>query len=230
MKNVYCLNVMEMRNIEVYKRALDQLDEERRNKALRYREMEDRIRSAGAGLLLQFAAQVVEETGEAVAEAFFAWKVLTAEEVLRRVHKKREFKYRIGADGKPYLREEAFQFSLSHSGDFVACAVSDMEVGADIQEKKASDYQKLVSRFFTVREQEVFAACSSERERRDLFYLLWTRKEAYGKLTGKGLKEGLNLMEVLEPEALQASFEDYAGLPGYQGCVCRWNERKSGGV
>ena len=231
MDNVYCLNGAVLSSPGVYREALKRLDEDRRNRAERYRNEEDRIRSAGAGLLLQFAFQSMEKTGPQagpghMAEKPFIWKMLGAEEIFETVHRKRELKYGMGAEGKPYLLDGAFRFSLSHSGEYVICAVSALEVGADIQEKKDSDYLKLSRRFFTRKEQDAFDSCCSEQEQRDLFYLLWTRKEAYGKLTGRGLKEGLHLMEVLEPERLLVRFEDYGGLPGYQGCICRWKESR----
>ena len=45
----------------------------------------------------------------------------------------------LGAHGKPYLagRDDLF-FSLSHSGSIALCAVSDRELGADVQECRES--------------------------------------------------------------------------------------------
>ena len=51
------------------------------------------------------------------------------------------------ADGKPRLRGGELFFSLSHSGPWALCAVSDRELGADIQERKPCS-EKLARRFF----------------------------------------------------------------------------------
>lgn len=238
MRKVYLLSAEELREPLVYQEALEKLDQRRREGADRYRELQDRIRSVGAGLLLQFAACEVDrrkqkcredrENGSGgvskealLSEERFLWERLEIVPLLAAVSEKRELEYRYGPDGKPYLADHSFQFSLSHSGGMVICAVSDTEVGADIQEMKCADYQKLVTRFFTRQEQEAFGKCAHEEAQRELFFRLWTRKEAYGKLTGKGLKDSLSRMSALEPERLGIKFEDFTCLPGYQACVCR---------
>lgn len=50
------------------------------------------------------------------------------------------------AEGKPYLTSPAFdvpQISLSHSGEWVACALSDQPVGVDVQVVRAISDQVL---------------------------------------------------------------------------------------
>lgn len=244
MKKVYLLAVEELRSPLVYDRAVELLDTERKERVLRYREEKDRMRSVGAGLLLQLAARetrsrqplaagsvfsqyqasvagaVAHQYRAGVSDVYFPWYQVCVSEIFSKVDRARELHYVNGPDGKPYLTDGAFYFSLSHSGDYVICAVSEAETGADIQEKKEADYRKLVNRFFSEREKEAFASCYSERERRDLFYLLWTRKEAWGKLTGRGLLEGLDRMDVLDNKPPGVAFEDYGGLKGYQACVC----------
>ena len=244
MRKVYLLSVEELHSPGVYEKAVELLDSERKKRAARCRETRDRVRSVGAGLLLQLAyAQVWEQRdcfaggvnprhqagpgGElivrdqaAASARLFPWQQVSVSEILSRVGRGRELLYVTGKDGKPYLADSAFYFSLSHSGEFVICAVSDCETGADIQEKKEADYRKLVGRFFTEGEKKIFASCSCGQEEKDLFYLLWTRKEAWGKLTGKGLMEGLDRMQVLEAASKAVVFEDYSGLPGYQASVC----------
>ena len=42
------------------------------------------------------------------------------------------------ADGKPFfIKRRDIHFSLSHSGDYIACAFSDRKTGLDFQEKRA---------------------------------------------------------------------------------------------
>lgn len=95
--------------------------------------------------------------------------------------------YRFGPHGKPEIIDFPMNFSLSHSGDYVLCAFSEKEVGADIQQLQPLDYLKLAGRFFTKAEYEALKGCCSEAEKQRLFFGLWTRKEARGKLSGQGV-------------------------------------------
>lgn len=77
--------------------------------------------------------------------------------------------------GKPYLDGAPFCFNLSHSGDYVVCALSDTAVGVDI-EKIVPISIKVMRRFLSP------AALSPVEQMR-----LWTRYESYGKLRGIGI-------------------------------------------
>ena len=37
------------------------------------------------------------------------------------------------SEGKPYFAEETVEFSLSHSGEWAVCALSDSAVGVDVE-------------------------------------------------------------------------------------------------
>ena len=140
--------------------ALWLLPPERREKALRCRRQEDRLRSAAAGLLLARYAR------------------------------------RLGFDRFPALREDAYgkpyfpdapqaQFSLSHSGGYAALAMSSLPVGVDIQEVRPERVPAAM-RFLTDYEQAQLAALPPT-EQVQAFFRLWTVKESYGKMTGRGL-------------------------------------------
>ena len=87
-----------------------------------------------------------------------------------------------GEGGKPRIAGGP-EFSLSHSGERVLCALSDEAVGADIQQLRPYD-PALVRRFFTAEE----GAWLEEQRERDLaFSLLWSLKESYVKLLGSGI-------------------------------------------
>lgn len=87
-----------------------------------------------------------------------------------------------GSRGKPYLiGENAPFFNLSHSGDWVFCAVADSEIGIDAQQQ--TPYRdKVAERWFTDTERAWLAQDPDKR-----FTSLWARKEAYCKFTGFGL-------------------------------------------
>lgn len=95
--------------------------------------------------------------------------------------------YRYGKGGKPYLAERPFLFNLSHSGDYVFCGVSGREIGVDIQKIQRDKGLRLAKRFFAAPECRALEACGDEELRRRMFFRMWVRKEAYGKLTGGGI-------------------------------------------
>lgn len=122
--------------------------------------------------------------------------------------------YRFGPHGKPEIVDFPLYFSLSHSGDYVLCAISDREVGADIQKLQTVDFSKLASRFFAEAEYKALEECDSEAERQKLFFRLWTNKEAYGKMTGQGIMAALN-SDVLYPQ-----WPEISAPEGYAIAVC----------
>ena len=98
----------------------------------------------------------------------------------------REIKLSYGPHGKPYLADfpNVF-FNLSHSGNRVLCAVSDREVGCDVQ--KITDFnQRLADRFFSSEECAVIAEATYEK-RDGIFFRLWALKESFVKNIGRGL-------------------------------------------
>lgn len=97
--------------------------------------------------------------------------------------------------GKPYLADtaRALDFNLSHSGDWLACAVTaGVAIGVDIEQcNRKRNVMRLARRFF--RAEEVAALASSEPEQqRDRFYDLWTLKESAVKARGGVLVSGLD--------------------------------------
>ncbi len=92
----------------------------------------------------------------------------------------------IADGGKPYLvSEPGIHFSLSHSGEWAVCAVSDHPVGVDI-ERCEPGRRDVASRFFH-REEVRYLNTLLPSSRDDAFYKLWTLKESFVKSTGRGL-------------------------------------------
>lgn len=84
--------------------------------------------------------------------------------------------------GKPYFKECELQFNVSHSGEYLAIAVSEHPVGIDIQEPKA--IQEGTFRKVVQPQEEVLIG----EEREQDFLRLWTLKESFVKAEGKGLR------------------------------------------
>lgn len=190
-----------------------------------------RAASLGAGLLLQLAVQETlqegtdgkelenrvtegkrnmpegmelmgEKTQEIGTERNLV--VYTVSQVLKLLKKPLDLKFNYGRNGKPYLQDYPFYFNLSHSGEYVFGAISDREVGVDIQQFRPVDEVRLARRFFSEEEQNALEKCFNREEQRKLFYRLWTRKEAYGKLTGEGIAASMG-RSVLSAGELPAS-------------------------
>ena len=98
-----------------------------------------------------------------------------------------------GEKGKPYLAENKCYFNISHSDEYVACAVADFELGLDIQSEVICNL-KLAERFFSKDEFEYLKTDNSA------FTMLWTKKESRLKALGLGLSGGLSNFSVLENE------------------------------
>ena len=86
--------------------------------------------------------------------------------------------------GKPFFHSiPQCRFNLSHSGPYALCALSDGEVGADVEvirPRRSFLPQKALSG-------TEFAWFRDRGSRWEDFYTLWTLKEARVKYTGTGL-------------------------------------------
>lgn len=90
--------------------------------------------------------------------------------------------------GKPLCPGTGLHFSLSHSGFFVACAVSNREIGADIEALRLIR-PALAKRVCSPEElRYVFPGGEFDSAR---FLSVWTVKEAYCKYTGDGIAADL---------------------------------------
>ena len=106
---------------------------------------------------------------------------------------KSDVSLRVGKNGKPYAENIDAEFSISHSGNVVVCAVSDKPVGIDI-EKIRDVNESVARRLFTEDERDyVFRDGDFSKER---FFEIWTRKEAYVKMMGEGLSYFLKFSSV----------------------------------
>ncbi len=215
----------------------------------------ERLRSIVAGALTEYAAReqekqraadnclsaqsgCCEKTGDVAQPTGFASVRVTAGMLREALSARREPLELISSPkGKPYMAcrpgEETppFYFSLSHSGDLVVCAVSDSEVGVDVQAVKKNAGQTSSERiwrhFFAEEERELLSACADSQERERLFYRLWVQKEAYGKYTGEGVAAVLALSPGLHAKELGIVMEEFEPAPGYYGAVCRTIDKEA---
>jgi phosphopantetheinyl transferase len=105
-----------------------------------------------------------------------------------------DWSFELGEKGKPRLENAPcpLDFNLSHSGDWLACAVTaGTAVGVDLECcAPRRDVMKLARRFFRAAEIAALQACPLEQQL-ELFYDYWTLKEARVKCRGAALGQEL---------------------------------------
>lgn len=100
---------------------------------------------------------------------------------------------------KPYLASHPWlHFNLSHSEDFAAIAVSRRKVGLDI-EYMSKDFN-FTSMLPDVFDDEETTIIQKANDKKNTFYTLWTRKEAFVKALGKGIDEDFKYIPCLDGE------------------------------
>lgn len=215
MITVYYARAEQMVQKTGYALCLEHLEEKRKERVLRTGNQTDQVRSLATGELLYLA--VCRYPAE-----------LPAEKVISEIRK--------GPFGKPYFKDlPQIHFNLSHSGDYVCCAIGDEPVGVDIQ-KHVPVKKGLAKRFFTEKENEILEKLK-ESERENAFFRMWSIKESYLKLTGKGLRQRMDSFEIdqkgkciyqsglsVNPSAhAEAYFEEFFGLEEYSVSLCTEN-------
>ena len=119
-----------------------------------------------------------------------------------------DFSFVRDLSGRPSALKGIFDFNISHSEEYVICALEVAEgarVGVDIQSPIAVERQKrLAGRFLSPDEAEYY---EKSGERADIFLSMWTRKEAYLKYIGSGISVDLRAVSTLG--RTDVSFFDY---------------------
>ena len=155
---VYIFDRLDQYTDEAYEKHLSSLPAWRRKKVLQYKKLDDRKRSVLAFVLLQ--------------------RALSEEDGITEIP---EFVY--NEFGKPSLPNLPIHFSLSHCKDAVACAVSDHNIGIDVE--SIVPYNPDVARRVCTADELKMLEQSSNKGVE--FIKLWTVKEAISKYEGMGL-------------------------------------------
>src|SRR5262249_7381076 len=92
-------------------------------------------------------------------------------------------RFRYGAHGKPHLVGSTLEFNISHSGDLAVIALSQVEVGVDVELPRPRRSDDIARRFYAPGEIERLFAEPDPAARADSFFRLWTCKEAFLKVT-----------------------------------------------
>ena len=93
-----------------------------------------------------------------------------------------------------YPKTTGMHYNISHSGDWVVMALSDKAVGIDVERVRSPQY-RIAERFFSPTELAALNRLEGDEKAR-YFFDLWTLKESYLKLLGKGLTQSLGSFTV----------------------------------
>jgi 4'-phosphopantetheinyl transferase len=111
-----------------------------------------------------------------------------------------EIQFSYADRGKPYIQDCDIHFNLAHSQDLAIYAIcSDREVGIDLEYINSDcDFEGIARRYFLRSEQQIIQELQNQNLdlARRAFYRAWTLKEAYGKATGQGIANILDLVDV----------------------------------
>lgn len=108
-----------------------------------------------------------------------------------------ELKFVTGFNGKPHLAGNTdLHFNTSHSDSHAVIALSPHQLGVDIELAHLDfDFGPVAEVLFSKAELDFLAA--SNNPVKD-FFIIWTRKEAFVKATGKGLENHVQLLSCLD--------------------------------
>lgn len=86
--------------------------------------------------------------------------------------------------GKPYFKDIPLHFSISHTKNHVFCVLSEKPIGIDAEERSRKVASHLADKILSATEKARYEAAADKRV---ALLRLWVLKEAYAKLTGRGL-------------------------------------------
>ena len=158
MNRIYVADINNIIDKEAFDYWYNQMPSRRQAKIDAYKPQKSKLLSLAAGILVK--------------------KALENEGILN-------YEFREGSAGKPYIigYDNVF-FNLSHSGEKAIIAVSDGEVGIDIEKNK--DFNRSLAEFvFDENERAIVESLSDDKSK--LYTALWTAKESIMKFYGKGI-------------------------------------------
>ena len=207
---IYIADISVLKDPVIFENLLNQVPEYRQKKAMSFKFPKGKMQSLGVGLLLR---QACVDAGLGLADAHVAY----------------------GENGKPYLTDfPEVQFNLSHSGERVMCVLSPFETGCDVETIKG-DRGRLAERFFMPEESAWIKHFETLEKQSDAFYRLWTLKECYMKVTGRGMSlmpdkfslnvdENGNISLFHEGNRMEYAFREINLHDGYRYAYCIKND------
>lgn len=102
-------------------------------------------------------------------------------------------------EGKPFLAEyKNIDFNISHTDGMVLCGITDSgRVGVDVEHNRKV-HKNVSAKVFHL--DEISYVNSSPEQSEDRFFEIWTKKEAYTKYIGTGLRNDLTQISMLNKD------------------------------
>ncbi len=114
--------------------------------------------------------------------------------------------FSVHTNGKPFCKSHTnIHFSISHSGTFVAVAISDKEIGIDIELLKEPS-EKIINRVCCENEINVINSSENKKEK---FTEIWTEKEAYLKALGTGIDRELKTVDTTKMDFVNEYSDEF---------------------
>jgi 4'-phosphopantetheinyl transferase len=108
---------------------------------------------------------------------------------------KEDLLFDYGDHNKPFLLHRPnLHYNISHSGEWVVAAFSELPVGVDIEKVKKANLI-VAERFFST-EEKAFIQNLEASQRDEWFFNFWTAKESYLKAIGTGLTKPLSSFSI----------------------------------
>lgn len=145
-----------------YNKCFSMMSEARKNAVLRYKNEKDRKRTVLGEYLARKAVSALLDVDE------------------------KSIRFDRDENGKPFVLGLDAEFSVSHSGDAVVCAVCKEKIGIDVELLRPINL-RVTKIACTESEKDFIFSAESEEEQRERFFRIWTAKEAYFKWLGTGI-------------------------------------------
>lgn len=174
MQRIVIKNIDEFHNEQFFKDYYEQMDDLRKAKIDKCKNLVAKRRSLAAGV--------------AIREALLEYGIPVERQIIIEEEK-----------GKLILANDVNTFfSVSHSGKYAIAVVYDKEIGIDVEEMnrtlKAERMDLISEKCFSSAEKKYY----KEKKDRERFFELWTRKEALLKAKGIGLSSALKDMDTFQ--------------------------------
>ena len=188
MVKLYYAKITKLYDEKCFEEKIKQVKEKRQVRILEYCQKKDRCRSLAASLLLKKA---LEEEGISYEAVCF-----TKEPA-----------------GKRKLLQNGLFFNLAHAQELAVCVISDQQVGVDVERrdrlegKEQSRKLQIAKKILTPEEWKFWKKADCQTKE---LISIWTKKESYVKMTGKGLSENLTTVDTLSDAFYQQILVDDA--------------------
>ena len=198
---LFCLDVSVYSDKELYEESYSKVPQIRKDKIDSFVFDKDKYLSLGAGRLLK--------------HAFSCFGI--NDYVDRIIYNEYE---------KPLLKDGSVFFNLSHSGQWVICAMSDEVIGCDIEKIAPIE----ISLANMLEDSEYIDIMSQEEElREDMLYRFWTLKESFMKAVGLGVNLDLRDFRISLGDKISVQqnidnkeyhFREITEIGGYKCALC----------